>query len=97
MDSVPPSCCAVLHPILSHQVKGYCIISGSISKQSVRLSLQTYCRTAVDWLDVIATQKNNLKHLTYLLTCPLTTNITLKVFKKSLQQKELTQFNQHLK
>ena len=62
-----------LHPVALFRIpsciiklKGYCVITGSTSKQSVRLSLQTYCCTAVDWLDVIATQKTNLKHLTYL-------------------------------
>ena len=57
---------ALFH-ILSCIIKLKChrIITGAITKPSVRLSLQTYCHTAVDWLDVITAHKNNIKNFTY--------------------------------
>ena len=39
------------------KLKSHRFITGAITKPSVRLSLQTYCRTAVDWLDVITAHK----------------------------------------
>ena len=47
------------------KLKEYCTIIGSISKQSICMSLQSYCQTAVDWLDAIGPHKENLKNLTY--------------------------------
>ena len=43
--------------------KGHKIISGQVLKPSVRLSLQTYSHTAVDWLDTIVAHRANLKKI----------------------------------
>ena len=62
----------LLHPVALFRIptyiiklKGHKIISGQVSKTSVRLSLQTYSRTAVDWLDTIVAHRANMKNFTY--------------------------------
>ena len=52
-------------PTIIIKLKGHSIETGPIHKPSVRLSLQNYCRTAVDWLDVISLHKINSKHFPY--------------------------------
>ena len=52
-------------PLCIIKLKGYRIITGAITKPSVWLSLQTYCRAAVDLLDVLTAHKNNTKHFSY--------------------------------
>ncbi len=61
-----------LHPVaLFHvptsiiKLKGHSIETGPISKHSVHLSLQKYCRTAVNWLDVLTSHKIHSKNFQY--------------------------------
>lgn len=72
-------------PTIIIKLKGHSIENGPIHKPSVRLSLQNYCRTAVDWLDVISSHKIHSKHFPYLSFDP--TYYPLGFNKKSTKEK----------
>ena len=52
-------------PICIPKLRGYTIDTGLVTKQSVRTSLQNYCRLAVDWFDVVTSHHSTTKHASF--------------------------------
>ena len=52
-------------PICIPKLRGYTIDTGLVTKQSVRTSLQNYCRLAVDWFDVVISHQSTTKHASF--------------------------------